>query len=150
MIGALHKRYPQTIVGVKDSGCQIDVSRAFAKALMPRLQVWVGNELDMQAMALLGTAGAVSGVANLMPRLVGRLISDAGSARAPDELVRVRSLLDMLTPLGLIPAFKAALAGLDDDPGWLRVRPPLVALDAAGAAQLGMQLGSVGIDRSLD
>ena len=41
---------------------------------MPPMQVWVGNEPDLQVMAALGSVGAVSGIANIAPRLVARLV----------------------------------------------------------------------------
>jgi 4-hydroxy-tetrahydrodipicolinate synthase len=150
VIKTLLARHPHNIVGLKDSGCVREDSLAYAQALMPPLQVWVGNELDVQTMAAKGTAGAVSGVANLMPRLVGRLISDAGSARAPAQLERVRALLDVLVPAGLLPAFKAVMAELDQAPGWMRVRPPLVALNAQQAAELQQKMRAIAIDRTVD
>ena len=150
VIRALLDIYPDTIIGLKDSGCQREDSVAFAQAFMPPLQVWVGNELDLQVMAALGTKGAVSGVANVLPRLVGQLISDGASPRAPAQMARIRAFLDLLGGYGMTAAFKGIMAELDQQPGWRHVRPPLVALNDAEITRLRGELGVFGVDRALD
>lgn len=150
VVSELFKRYPQVILGLKDSGCQIDQSTAFARAVMPPVQVWVGNELDLQAMAALGTQGCVSGVANVMPRLVGQLVTQADSAQAPAQLARMRSFLGILGGYGLTAAFKAIMADIDQDPAWLRVRPPLVPLNEGEIVRLRAQIDAFGLDLGRD
>lgn len=148
VIRTLKTLYPDTIVGLKDSGCRREDSLAYAEAFMPPMQVWVGNEPDLQTMAARGSLGAVSGIANLMPRLVQRLV--AGSTQPEADQQRVLDLLKILGGYGLTAAFKGLMAMLDDAPGWMRVRPPLVALDAAEYERLAAQLRAFGIDRERD
>lgn len=148
VIRTLKTLYPETIVGLKDSGCQRDVSLAYAEAFMPPMQVWVGNEPDLQTLAACGSLGAVSGIANVMPRLVQRLVKGSGEPAIDQE--RVLALLQILGGYGLTAAFKGVMALLDDAPGWMRVRPPLVALDAAEHERLAAQLRAFGIDRERD
>lgn len=150
VIQALLDAYPHTIIGLKDSGCKRQDSVAFAKAFMPPMQVWVGNELDIQVMAALGTAGAVSGVANVLPRLVGQLVSDAASPLAPAHMARMHAFLNLLGGYGMTAAFKGIMAELDQQPAWRYVRPPLVALNDAEIARLRYELGVFGIDRAQD
>jgi 4-hydroxy-tetrahydrodipicolinate synthase len=148
VIRTLKTLYPETIVGLKDSGCRREDSLAYAEAFMPPMQVWVGNEPDLQTMAARGSLGAVSGIANVMPRLVQRLV--VGSTQPEADQQRVLDLLKILGGYGLTAAFKGLMAMLDDAPGWMRVRPPLVTLDAAEYERLAAQLRAFGIDRDCD
>lgn len=150
VIRTLRTLYPQTIIGLKDSGCQRADSLAYAQAFMPEIQVWVGNEPDLQVMAARGSVGAVSGIANVMPKLVGRLVGLPDGPQAGRDLQRVLAFLDVLGGYGMTAAFKGVMAMLDDDPGWRRVRPPLVALNDAEVARLAEQMRAFALDRALD
>lgn len=151
IIGALKDRYPRIIVGLKDSGCQREASLAFADAFMPQgLMCYVGNEPDLPELARRGSTGAVSGVANVMPRRVRQLVETSDPAAQAQALVRVQSLLDVLFHFGLAPAFKATMALLDGHEGWRRMRPPLVPLASDAAAQLAARLAALAIDRQRD
>lgn len=147
VIETLRTRYPDVIVGIKDSGCQRDESLARVDAFMDTLMVYVGNEPDLPILASRGSTGAISGIANVMPRLVARMVS--GHAQASDE-ARIDGLLKILGGYGLTAAFKGVMALLDDEPGWLRVRPPLVALDAQAFERLRGQMRAFAIDRERD
>jgi 4-hydroxy-tetrahydrodipicolinate synthase len=131
VIRTLHTLYPQTIVGLKDSGADRDVSTGYAIEFMPPLQVWVGHEPDLQTVAAFGAKGTVSGIANILPQLVQRLVDDSFKTGADDDQHRVQELLELLRSYGLTAALKAVLAIQHQQRGWLRVRPPLVALSDA-------------------
>jgi 4-hydroxy-tetrahydrodipicolinate synthase len=172
VISTLVARYPQTIIGIKDSGCQRDWSLGLAKTFMvpkpkaigsavqaigaatttdtPRLQVWVGNEPDLQVMAAQGSVGAVSGVANVMPRLLQRLVAQFDGPNAPRDLARVKAFIDILGGYGMTAAFKGIMAILTVDAGWRRVRAPLVALTDTEFERLKIQLQNFALDRTLD
>lgn len=146
VIEALLERYPGTIVGLKDSGCVREESVARAHRFMSRLTVYVGNEPDLPVLGRLGSKGAVSGVANMMPRLVQRLV-DAPTER--DEQ-RIAELLSILGGYGLIAALKGVMAALSGNRAWLRVRPPLVALSDAEFQRLAAQIAAFRIDPEND
>lgn len=150
VIATLKDLYPETIVGIKDSGCDRAASLALADAFIGRVMVYVGNEPDLPVLGARGSTGAVSGVANVMPRLVHRLVTNHAGAGAAHDQQRVRAFLDILGGYGLTAAFKGVMAFLDGNPAWLRVRPPLVALAAAEVARLAGQLGRFGIDRAAE
>jgi 4-hydroxy-tetrahydrodipicolinate synthase len=151
VIGALKARYPRTVVGLKDSGCLREASLAFADAFMPQgLMCYVGNEPDLPELARRGSTGAVSGVANVMPRLVQRLIDVRDPAGQALALERVKALLAILFEFGLASAFKSTMALLDDHEGWRRVRAPLVPLAAAADAEVRRRIAAIGIDRAKD
>jgi 4-hydroxy-tetrahydrodipicolinate synthase len=112
--------------------------------------VWVGNELDLPAMARLGSSGAVSGVANFMPRTVAALVGEPDSPRTPERLARVRTLLEIVGGYAMTPAFKGIMSIVDGDEGWLPVRPPLVPLDGAQLTRLKQQMTAFGFDPERD
>ena len=158
VIDTLVKRYPQTMVGIKDSGCQRAWSLDLAKAFMTPepeangsgIQVWVGNEPDLQVMAAQGSAGAVSGVANVMPRLLQRLVAEHDGADAARDLARVKAFIDILGGYGMTAAFKGIMAIQTGRPDWRRVRAPLAALSDAEFEQLGRQMTSFALDARRD
>ena len=150
VIAELLRRYPGTVIGLKDSGCQREASVAYAQAFMPALQVWVGNEPDVPELARLGGQGAVSGVANMLPRLVHRLFSVSDPVQVQADLDRVRAFLALIGGYGMTAAFKGVMAVLDDEPGWLPVRAPLRALSDAEFARLRQQLKDFALDRTRD
>lgn len=150
VIRRLKDLYPRTIIGIKDSAGQREHSLGLAQAFMSELNVWVGHEPDLQAMGRLGSSGAVSGLANFIPRLVQRLVHDFDAPGAATDLARVRELLSIVGGYALMPALKGVMAYLDDDARWLHVRPPLVGLGSAEFERLAAQLRAFGIDRIND
>jgi 4-hydroxy-tetrahydrodipicolinate synthase len=151
VVQTLAQRYPETIIGIKDSGGQRDVSLAFAKAFMPPLQVWVGNEPDLQTLAAQGAVGAVSGVGNVMPRLLQRLVGEFDGTQAAQDQARVKAFIEILTDgWGMTAAFKGIMAILNNDPDWPHVRAPLVALDDAQMQRLTALMAAFALDRSRD
>lgn len=154
VIAELLRRYPKHIVAIKDSQCERAHSLALAEAFMappqPRLGVHVGYELDLPALAARGSRGAVSGLANFMPRTVHRLATEPDAARTAGEYARVERLLAWLGGYALIPALKAVMAAQTGDSTWLRVRAPLLALDAERFVSFSRELAAHGLDPALD
>lgn len=150
VIAEMLRRYPNNIVAIKDSQCDRAHSLALAEAFMPPLGVHVGNELDLPALAARGSRGAVSGLANFMPRTVHRLATDADAARTAADHARIERLLGWLGGYALIPALKAIMAAQTGDAAWLRVRAPLVALDAEDFKTFSRELAVHGLDPSTD
>jgi 4-hydroxy-tetrahydrodipicolinate synthase len=150
VIAEMLRRYPRNIVAIKDSQCDRAHSLALAEAFMPPLGVHVGNELDLPALAARGSRGAVSGLANFMPRVVRRLATEPDAARTAAEHARVERLLAWLGGYALIPALKAIMAAQTGDAAWLRVRAPLVALDADTFKTFSRELAVLGLDPSID
>jgi 4-hydroxy-tetrahydrodipicolinate synthase len=112
--------------------------------------VYVGNEHDLPVLGARGSTGAVSGVANVMPRLVLRLVTRHDAPEAARDQQRVRDFLDILGGYGLTAALKGVMAILDGDRGWLRVRPPLVGLRGAEFERLAQQMRDFAVDRAID
>lgn len=142
--------YPDTIVGIKDSQCEIAHSTALAEAVMPGVMVHVGNEADLPALGRRGSTGAVSGLANFMPKLVNRLVTQPDAPTTAAELERVAALMQAISGYTLIPALKGIMALLSGDHGWLRVRPPLVGLVPQQLPTLRQQLAALNLGAAGD
>jgi 4-hydroxy-tetrahydrodipicolinate synthase len=145
VIAELKRLYPDTIVGIKDSACELAHAVALADAFMDTLTVHVGNEPDLPEMGRRGSTGAVSGLANFIPGIVGRLVAEPDAPRTAAELEQVRRLLALLGGYSLTPALKGIMAALTGDTGWLRVRPPLVPLTAERCQALARDFRALGI-----
>jgi 4-hydroxy-tetrahydrodipicolinate synthase len=154
VIAELLRRYAKNIVAIKDSQCDRAHSLALAEAFMPpkvpSIGVHVGNELDLPALAAQGSRGAVSGLANFMPRVVHSLATEPDAARTAAAHARVERLLDWLGGYALIPALKAIMAAQTGDTAWLRVRAPLVALDAERFKSFSNELAAHGLNPAID
>lgn len=150
VIAELKQRYPETIVGIKDSAGDRAHALALADAFMPGVTVHVGHEPDLPTLGRRGSTGAVSGLANFMPRTVLRLVQKPDDDATPAALARVNELLGVLGGYALIPSLKGIMAIGSGDAAWLRVRPPLVALDEAALAALRTQLAPLALDPAWD
>lgn len=150
VIAELLRRYPRRIIGIKDSAGDRAHALALADAFMPGLTVHVGHEPDLPTLGRRGSTGAVSGLANFMPAGVLRLVREPDGPQTPATLARVERLLGVLGGYALIPALKGVLAIADGDPGWLRVRPPLLPLEAGAFERLREALAPLALDPARD
>jgi 4-hydroxy-tetrahydrodipicolinate synthase len=146
VIAALLSRYPGLIAGIKDSSCDQAHSVALAKTFMPPITVYVGFEPDLPTLGPLGSTGAISGLANFIPRIVHRMVLDAQNPGIAQDMQRVKTLLAMLQPHSLMPALKSVMATLHNDSAWLRVRAPLVAMSPDVHATFAAQVLDFAID----
>ena len=150
VIRTLKMLYPDVILGIKDSACTTAHSVALADAFMKDLTVYVGFEPDLPELGRRGSTGAISGLANFMPRAVSRLVSQPDAATTPAERERIIKLIGLLGGYSLMPALKGIMAMLSGDQSWLRVRPPLVALTADEFSALQRTIAVFGIDPATD
>lgn len=124
----LRETFPELVVGVKDSSGVWNSAQAFLAE--PGLAVLVGDERLLAAAARLGAAGTISGLANLCPDRLARMIETGVDDPG------VHTLVDAVVQVPVTPAVKALVAHLRRDPAWGRVRLPLAATPAATAASL--------------
>src|ERR1700741_301635 len=129
LIGRLKTAFPRLITGVKDSGG----NWAYTESLLrthPDLTILIGDERHLAAGLRLGAQGAISGLANLFPKRLSQLIE----SKLDDP--QVIELVNDLLQFPVTPAVKALLAYRLNDPAWLTLRPPLVALTEKEAVRL--------------
>ena len=150
VIATLKAMYPETILGIKDSACTTAHSIGLAEAFMQDLTVYVGYEPDLPDMGRRGSTGAISGLANFMPRVVSRLVTQPDAATTRAERERVVRLIGLLDDYSLMPALKGIMAMLSGEPDWLRVRAPLVALTPDEFQRLEKTIRDFGMDPESD
>jgi 4-hydroxy-tetrahydrodipicolinate synthase len=129
LIGRLKKAFPELVAGVKDSGGDW----AFTEKLLVNhrdLMILIGDERHLGAGLRLGAKGAISGLANICPAVLLKLIE-----RAEADL-RISDLVTAILKYPVTPAVKALLAHCKEDCRWSKVRPPLTQLAREEAAEL--------------
>lgn len=145
LIERLLRDFPGTIAGVKDSSGDWDNTRAMLERFQPAgFDVFPGSESFLLAARRAGGAGCISATANVNPGPIARLARSWQEADAEDQQAALNGVRGVFQSYVMIPALKAAIAHYADDPGWNRLRPPLVELDAAQRGQLVERLTGLG------
>jgi 4-hydroxy-tetrahydrodipicolinate synthase len=129
LISRLKAAFPYVVKGVKDSGSDWAYTENLLRA-HDDLLILIGNERHLASGVRLGAQGAISGLANLCPEILLKLIETG------EEDSRIVALAIEILKFPFTPAVKALLAHRQKDPAWLNVRPPLEALPEAEAARL--------------
>lgn len=122
LIGRLRTAFPDIVVGVKDSSGDWSYTEELLKT-HGDLVILIGDERDLAHGVRLGGQGAISGMANLLPREVQAMAENG------IENVDVARFVGQLLNYPVIPSIKAILSRLTEDEGWLAVRPPLVPMN---------------------
>jgi 4-hydroxy-tetrahydrodipicolinate synthase len=139
VVEELARRYPETIVGVKDSSGDHDHISRMIEAF-PKLSILVGADPYLLPALPHGAAGCITATSNVTsPDL--RFIFDhyADPARkaevdaAQERCVEVRAIGARLPQISSLKAMLARRTGHD---GWLRMRPPLLSLTAEERTKL--------------
>jgi 4-hydroxy-tetrahydrodipicolinate synthase len=129
LISRLKAAFPNMVKGVKDSGSDWAYTESLLRAHNDLL-ILIGNERHLASGVRLGAQGAISGLANLCPEILLKLIETG------EENPQMVALVVEILKFPFTPAVKALLAHCQKDPAWLNVRPPLKALSEAEAARL--------------
>jgi 4-hydroxy-tetrahydrodipicolinate synthase len=145
LIERLVSRYPETIVGIKDSSGDFANMEQIVRAL-PGFRVLAGADPLMRPLLEIGGAGCITAASNLIAaelaivfRYYAEPLRRTEVEAAQEQIVRMRAIFTRYAP---IPAIKAALARRYRDPAWARVRAPLMPLDSAQLAELEHLMGA--------
>jgi 4-hydroxy-tetrahydrodipicolinate synthase len=129
LIERLLKAYPDNIAGVKDSSGDWSNTKAMLDRFASSgFDVFAGSETFLLANMRNGGKGCISATANVNPAAIHDLYArwkTEGSDSLQKHLDAIRATFQKYP---MIPALKAAVAHWSGDPGWARVRPPLVEL----------------------
>jgi 4-hydroxy-tetrahydrodipicolinate synthase len=131
LIERLAAAFPGAIAGIKDSSADWRWTSSLLRRF-PGLPVYVGAEPYLRRAVAAGAAGGICGLANLSPELLLRLLT-AGD-RATQAMVE--RLVELVLGHPVVPASKALQAEADREPGWHRVRAPLLPLERAARERL--------------
>lgn len=148
LLSALMDRYPGVIVGIKDSGGDINHMLGLLRAF-PGLAVFAGADHLTGPLLRIGGAGCITATSNLIaPLLVDlyRRISGGengiATGRGEDRIGTVRTLFQQWPQ---IPALKAAHALLRGEPEWALVRPPMQMLTLGQQAEMAQAMQAAGL-----
>lgn len=144
LVGRLIDAFPETIVGLKDSSGDWDNTKALLEAF-PGFTVFPGSEIFLLQGLRTGGAGCITATGNVNARMIRNVYDNWQGDQADtlqDEITAVRTTIQARA---MIPMLKAIVAHFQNDPGWARMRPPFLALDAAeaqaGITELTEQFG---------
>jgi 4-hydroxy-tetrahydrodipicolinate synthase len=140
LIERLIARYPDTVLGIKDSSGNWDNTAGMLKAF-PGFRVFPSSEGVLAKAMALGAVGCITASGNVNPHGI-RALYDGWNGPDAERLqaaaAAVRDVISGYPPL--IPAVKAVLARRLGRPGLTRMRPPLVALSPAEENELMTKL----------
>jgi 4-hydroxy-tetrahydrodipicolinate synthase len=137
LIERLLKAYPANIAGVKDSSGDWKNTKAMLDAFAAEgFDVFAGSESFLLANLRNGGKGCISATANVNPAAIHHLYLNWKSEDADDLQANLDAIRGAFARFPMIPALKHAVAYWSGDPGWAKVRPPLVELNAAQSAAL--------------
>ena len=138
LIARLVEAFPEQIVGIKDSGGDLDHMIGYAKAF-PELAVMSGDDHLLWPLLEAGGAGAITATANIAPHDL-RLVFD-GWQEGGEEAAAAHGRLERLWAEHILDfpvteALKEILATECDAPQWLNLRLPLTRLAEAERKRL--------------
>ena len=136
----LVERYGPLIAGIKDSGGDL----GFTEALLRRfsdLAVFTGTEIHVPAAVASGARGTICGLANVVPRLMRRML-DAPSLPDGRRFVPLLRAVDGILSRGpFIAGIKAVVAATTGESAWRALVPPAVPLPLHDEARLLADFG---------
>jgi 4-hydroxy-tetrahydrodipicolinate synthase len=144
----LLKAYPGAIAGMKDSSGDWENSRTFLEAFAATgFDFFVGSEGFLLANMRHGGAGCISATANVNPAAIHRLYLEWQQPTAEAQQAKLNVVRDAVGKnFPMIAALKQVVADSRRDSSWATVRPPLVELNAAQAAELRAGLAVIGFE----
>ena len=170
LVERLLAAYPDAIAGMKDSSGDWNNTKKFldlfataspvadspGRAPTARaartFDVFVGSESFLLATMRNGGAGTISATANVNPAAIYELCTEfknSGADELQAKLNAVRAVFSSRKFPSMIAALKQAIAIYADDPGWARVRPPLVELTGAQTRALAKELSAISFEMEL-
>lgn len=145
LIEMLRKRYPQTVVGAKDSSGVWDNTRAMIDHFAADgFDVFPASESTLSKALPLGAAGCISATVNMNPAGIHAVFQGwnaPGGEALQAKADRVRNIFQSVP---MIPAMKRVVAEFSGHAPWRQVRPPLTALEDGVAASVLSQLAQAG------
>jgi 4-hydroxy-tetrahydrodipicolinate synthase len=130
MMAALIGDHPGRMRGVKDSSG--DLASVTSWLQFPELAVFAGDDHLLRPLIAHGGAGVMTATAGLAPGLVKSVLASAKDDPATEtaEDARLTTLWkEVLLAVPVTEAVKLIYATVTGDARWLRLRPPLRALD---------------------
>ena len=139
-IARLRERYPEIVVGLKDSSGDIAFSRSLAVEF-PGFDVFPSSEGSLSEWKSSRFAGCISATTNVTGALSQIAWRDPDGDKGRDAAAAAMAIRGVLAGFPLMASVKAALAEMTGDAGWDRLMPPLRRLSPSERAELFARLG---------
>jgi 4-hydroxy-tetrahydrodipicolinate synthase len=143
LIGRLLAKYPDTIVGIKDSSGDWTNTLSILNEY-PNLTTFCGSERFLLDTLRNGGAGTITASGNVNPAGIKKVYQNWESAEADSLQAAVTELRVCFEGRPLVPALKAIAADFYSDPDWSIMRPPLKALGKTDASAIVKELAEMG------
>jgi 4-hydroxy-tetrahydrodipicolinate synthase len=144
LLERLAKEYPKTVVGMKDSSGDWAYTESVIKLLAPSgFRVYAGSEVFLMRTLRAGGVGCISATANVNPKAIADLAAHWRESNADERQADLDKVRGVFSKYQMIAGMKTAVAHYSNDPEWLRVRPPLMQLNAEQQAQLLSELKQI-------
>lgn len=141
LIERLIKQYPDTVVGIKDSGGDFANTKAMLDAF-PDFRVFCGSERFLLDTMKHGGAGSISAMANVHPGAIVNLYETRGNAGAEAKQEALNKMRAAYDGIAMISALKRTIAEYGQAPGFKTMRPPLTDFSDEGWEQLKPKLSA--------
>lgn len=130
LIEMLRKRYPDTVVGAKDSSGDWNNTKAMIDNFaQDGFDVFPASESLLSKALPLGAVGCISATVNMNPAGIHALYQGWNTAQGEALQASADVIRKIFQAVPMIPAMKRVVAEFSSDPAWQTVRPPLCALD---------------------
>ena len=144
LVGRLIEAFPGVVVGLKDSSGDWNNTKALLDAY-PGFTVFPGSEVFLLDGMRNGAAGCITATGNVNARMIRNVYDNWQGDQADDLQAEITAVRKTIQARPMIPMLKAIVAHFTGDPGWAKVRPPFLPLEAAeaqaGIAELTEQYG---------
>ena len=144
LIERLVIRYPNTIVGVKDSSGNWENTQSILERQWDDFRVFAGSEHFLLQTMRAGGAGCISATANINPNAIYNLYKKWKSNQADDLQKQLNQVRATLESYPMIPALKSVVSYYSNQPDWTMVRPPFISLEKETQKELIQKLKSLG------
>ncbi len=128
LVERLVTRYPETVVGIKDSSGDWDNTDALLQLGLDDFRVFAGSETFLLQNMRGGGAGCISATANINPAAIHELYENWESEKAETMQADLDAVRSTVQKYPMIPALKSIIGNLRGEAQWETVRPPLLAL----------------------
>jgi 4-hydroxy-tetrahydrodipicolinate synthase len=143
VIERLIKRYPTTVLGIKDSSGNWENTETMLKRF-PGFKIFPSSEGVLVKAMRLGAAGCITASGNINAANIRHLVDHWQDGNADELQKPVAMVRDLFSKFPLIPAAKAFLSAELGQSGLATLRPPLMALSQAQTDELRSSLKGAG------
>ena len=139
LIGRLIGDYPDTVIGIKDSGGDFANTKAMLDEF-PGFRVFCGSETFLTDTLAHGGAGCISAAANVNPAAIVTAFHHAGDSASPTRQAGLNQVRKALEQAPMIASLKRCVAHYGQVPGFALPRPPLIPIDDDAWARVNAAL----------